>query len=229
MSNKEKKVLKDNINGITKPALKRLTYQAGVIRTSRLVYEDLRARILDFLHLIVKDALVFTGYNKRKTVQESDVRHAFEVRRMYIAASYGLASEKGESVVTLASRTKKADDSEAASAVDAPKKRKSRPLVHAKRNIEFYQKKSENFCIPILSFGRIVREVAQSYSNDVSFQFQRRALLLIQLACERFIVTLCKNAYDFPLAGKKPRRTLQVEDIHLAVRHMKSGFGMCVV
>lgn len=226
MSNKEKKVLRDNINGITKPALKRLTYQAGVIRTSRLVYEDLRERIMDFLNLIIKDALVFTGYNKRKTVQESDVRNAFELRGMFIAASYGLTSEKGESVVTLASRTKKSEEN----TDEAPKKRKSRPLVHAKRNIEFYQKKSENFCIPILAFGRLVREVAQSYSAEgVSFQFQRRALLLIQLACERFLVTLCKNAYDFPLAGKKPRRTLQVEDIHLAVRHMRSGFGTCVV
>ena len=39
-----RKVLRDNIQGITKPAIRRLARRGGVKRSSGLIYEEIRAR-----------------------------------------------------------------------------------------------------------------------------------------------------------------------------------------
>ena len=75
---RHRKVLKDNIKGITKPAIRRLARRGGVKRISGLVYEEVRVVLKEFLTNIIKDAVTYTEYSKRKTVTAMDVVYALK-------------------------------------------------------------------------------------------------------------------------------------------------------
>lgn len=73
---RHRKVLRDNIQGITKPAIRRLARRGGVKRISGLVYEETRGVLKQFLERVIRDALMYTDHARRKTVTALDVVHA---------------------------------------------------------------------------------------------------------------------------------------------------------
>ncbi|KAL3890423.1 hypothetical protein ACJMK2_002705 [Sinanodonta woodiana] len=62
---RHRKVLRDNIQGITKPAIRRLARRGGVF--SRY-----------FLENVIRDAVTYTEHAKRKTVTAMDVVYALK-------------------------------------------------------------------------------------------------------------------------------------------------------
>ncbi len=75
---RSRKVLRDTIKGITKPAIRRLARRGGVKRISGMVYEETRGVLRVYLDKIVSDALVYTEHSRRKTVSAADVVRAIE-------------------------------------------------------------------------------------------------------------------------------------------------------
>lgn len=75
---RHRKVLRDNIQGITKPAIRRLCRRGGVKRVSGLIYEETRSVLKAFLERVVRDAVTYTEHAKRKTVSEMDVAYALK-------------------------------------------------------------------------------------------------------------------------------------------------------
>ena len=75
---RHRKVLRDNIQGITKPAIRRLARRGGVKRISGLMYEETRGVLKTFLENVVKDAVTFTEHARRKTVTALDVVYALK-------------------------------------------------------------------------------------------------------------------------------------------------------
>lgn len=69
---------RDSIQGITKPAIRRLARRGGVKRLSSLVYEETRSVLRTFLQNIVKDAVTYTDHAHRKTVTTMDVIYALK-------------------------------------------------------------------------------------------------------------------------------------------------------
>ena len=65
---RHRKVLLDNIQGITKPAIRRLARRGGVKRISGLIYEETRGVLKVFLENVIRDAVTYTEHAKRKTV-----------------------------------------------------------------------------------------------------------------------------------------------------------------
>ncbi|CAB0028517.1 unnamed protein product [Trichogramma brassicae] len=65
---RHRKVLRDNIQGITKPAIRRLARRGGVKRISGLIYEETRGVLKVFLE----------NHAKRKTVTAMDVVYALK-------------------------------------------------------------------------------------------------------------------------------------------------------
>jgi histone H3/H4 len=61
-------VLRDNIQGITKPAIRRLARRGGVKRISGLIYEETRGVLKIFLENVIRDAVTYCEHAKRKTV-----------------------------------------------------------------------------------------------------------------------------------------------------------------
>ena len=54
---RHRKVLRDNIQGITKPAIRRLARRGGVKRISGLIYEETRGVLKVFLENVIRDAV----------------------------------------------------------------------------------------------------------------------------------------------------------------------------
>ena len=75
---RHRKILRDNIQGITKPAIRRLARRGGVKRISGLIYEETRGVLKLFLENVIRDAVTYTEHAHRKTVTAMDVVHALK-------------------------------------------------------------------------------------------------------------------------------------------------------
>lgn len=75
---RHRKVLRDNIQGITKPAIRRLARRGGVKRISGLIYEETRNVLKVFLESVIRDAVTYTEHARRKTVVSMDVVYALK-------------------------------------------------------------------------------------------------------------------------------------------------------
>lgn len=68
--------LRDNILGVTKPAVRRLARRGGTKRIAGDVYEAARERLRAYLARMVANAVVYMDYARRKTVTAKDVVYA---------------------------------------------------------------------------------------------------------------------------------------------------------
>ena len=75
---RHRKVLRDNIQGITKPAIRRLARRGGGKRISGLIYEETRGVLKKFLEDTIRDAVTYTEHARRKTVTAMDVVYALK-------------------------------------------------------------------------------------------------------------------------------------------------------
>ena len=77
---RHRKMLRDNMNGISKPAIRRLARRGGVKRISGLVYEETREVLKEFLTMVIQDATAYTDHARRKTVTAMDIVYALKRR-----------------------------------------------------------------------------------------------------------------------------------------------------
>jgi histone H4 len=75
---RHRQILRDTIQGITKPAIRRLARRGGVKRISGLVYEETRGVLKIFLETVIRDAVTYTEHARRKTVTAMDVVYALK-------------------------------------------------------------------------------------------------------------------------------------------------------
>lgn len=81
---RHRRILRENINGITKGAIRRLARRGGVRRISALIYPEARDILKVFLENIIRDAVTYTEYAKRKVVTALDVVFALKQRGVTI-------------------------------------------------------------------------------------------------------------------------------------------------
>ena len=74
----QKRHARASIEGITKPAIRRLARRGGVKRISSFIYDDSRQVLKGFLEGIVRDAVTYTEHARRKTVTAMDVVYALK-------------------------------------------------------------------------------------------------------------------------------------------------------
>ena len=77
---RHRRILRDTIEGITKPAVRRLARRGGVKRISGLIYEETRRVLKEFLTGIIHDAVTYADCARRKTITVLDVVHSLKVR-----------------------------------------------------------------------------------------------------------------------------------------------------
>ncbi|XP_018827965.1 histone H4-like [Juglans regia] len=70
------KVLRDNIQGITKLAIWRLARGGGVKRINGLIYEEARGALKIFLENVIRDVVTYTEHARRNIVTAIDVVYA---------------------------------------------------------------------------------------------------------------------------------------------------------
>ena len=66
------------LEGVTKPAIRRLARRGGVKRISSDIYNYSREVLFIFLSQVVRDAITYTEHAKRKTVTAMDVVYALK-------------------------------------------------------------------------------------------------------------------------------------------------------
>ena len=66
------------IEGITKPAIRRLARRGGVKRISFNIYKEIRDVLQGFLRSVVRDSITYTEHARRKTVTAMDVVYALK-------------------------------------------------------------------------------------------------------------------------------------------------------
>ena len=74
----KKKMARDTIQGITKPAIRRLARRGGVKRISALIYDETRNVLKSFLENVIRDSVTYTEHARRKTVTALDVVYALK-------------------------------------------------------------------------------------------------------------------------------------------------------
>ncbi|KAL1841180.1 hypothetical protein VTJ49DRAFT_7349 [Mycothermus thermophilus] len=77
---RHRKIVKDCIRGITKPAIRRLARRGGVKRISGMIYDEARDALKTFLTTVIRDVVTYTEYRNAKTVTVNDV--IFALRRI---------------------------------------------------------------------------------------------------------------------------------------------------
>ncbi|XP_067895093.1 histone H4-like [Heterodontus francisci] len=75
---RHRKVLRDKIQGITKPAIRRLARHGRLKRISGLIYEETRGVLKVFLENVIRDAVTYAEHAKCKTVTAVDVVYALK-------------------------------------------------------------------------------------------------------------------------------------------------------
>ncbi|XP_046713714.1 uncharacterized protein LOC124391283 [Silurus meridionalis] len=200
---RHRKVLRDNIQGITKPAIRRLARRGGVKRISGLIYEETRGVLKVFLENVIRDAVTYTEHAKRKTVTAMDVVYALKrqgrraPRRLHIRAGLNaMARTKQTARKSTGGKAPRKQLATKAARKSAPatggvkKPHRYRPGTVALREIRRYQKSTE-LLIRKLPFQRLVREIAQDFKTDL--RFQSSAVMALQEASEAYLVGLFED------------------------------------
>ena len=217
-----RKILRDNISGLTKPAFRRILHRAGVKRVSGLIYEELRGVTKVWLEKIIKDMIIFTEHGRRKTAMLEDLEGSLSNNGIMLAAGLNENAKRTASLQSCNSRGKSKGNLES----HQPKKETTkkphrfRPGTVAVRNIKKQQKASDCLAIPKLCFSRFVREIAQDYTETL--RFAEGVFDLLQLAAEDYLIKLCRSANSVAIhAG---RETLFPLDLQL-VLSIKAEFA----
>ena len=77
-SKRHRRVLRDNVDGIKKPVIRRLARKGGVKRISGRIYDLIRVVLKVFLENVIKDTIIYTENALRRTVTCLDVVHALK-------------------------------------------------------------------------------------------------------------------------------------------------------
>ena len=75
---RHRRLLRNNLDGISKKALRRLARRGGVKRMNSLVYDEMKGALKDFLHNVIKDSVTYAEHARRKTVKSIDVMYALK-------------------------------------------------------------------------------------------------------------------------------------------------------
>ena len=75
---RHRKILRDNIQGISKPAVRRLARRGDVKRISGHIYEETRGVLKNYMESVIRDAVTYTEHAKRKTVVAMDIVYALK-------------------------------------------------------------------------------------------------------------------------------------------------------
>ena len=92
-----RKFIRDSIQGITKPAIRRLSKRAGVLSLGDLSVVESRGIIKMYLENVLHNTIDATEYRRAKTVSPEDVKFAFEQKGVNIVHSTKIDQIKKQS------------------------------------------------------------------------------------------------------------------------------------
>ena len=235
MKKRHRKILRDNIWGITKPAIKRLAHKGGVKIISGLIYEETRGILKVWMEDVLSEAVAYAQFYRKKTINEAMISAALTEKSIggwidpTLKAKTCKVKSKGKGKSEKKKGEKKKGEKKEGEKKEGEKKegekkegekkkgekkRRAKPGVAALREIRYYQKQSGCLLIPQAAWRRLVRELGQGYMKDLNYT--KGALELFQFAAESYLIGLYEEAQLCALhAG---RVGIQPKDLQLARR-----------
>lgn len=204
---RHKKIIRDSIQGITKPAIKRLSKRGGNLRLSGLIYEEVRGIMKVYMETIIANSILLMQHARRKTLHKEDLEGAIENLGIYLVA--GPKKKGGSSFDSSKARPKQAKS------VGPNKPHRFHPGTVAKREVTYQQKTSETFAIRKTNFSRLAKEIGQDYAEDV--RYGKTFMEFFQLVVEDYLISLLRDAHRIA-NHSGDRQTLFPKDLQLARR-----------
>lgn len=174
---RHRKVLRDNIQGITKPAIRRLCRRGGVKRISGLTYEETRGVLKVFLENVIRDSVTYTEHARRKTVTARDVVFALKKQGRTL---YGFGSD----TMFFQSIRPKARRAPSATPPPPPGPSFINPIAPNRPSRTPFSKKILDDCGNVLdsccNVGLYLDEISKYFDNFNTFNFARKKQVLIQ-------------------------------------------------
>jgi histone H3/H4 len=202
---KHRKILRDTIQGITEPALRRICKTANVERHSGLIYAELRGVMKLKMEDVLQKSIIFTEHHRRKTVKVEDLSAALEISGIYLGA--GENPNTKNTFQTYKSRQKTKKDPEETT----KKSHRFKPGTVAMMDIKHQQKHSDTFFIPKTNFRRLTREIGQDFFDDL--KYSKGFMEMFQLVIENYMIDLVGKAYMCSRFAK--RKSIFPKDIYL--------------
>lgn len=98
-----RRYIRDNLKCISKADIRRLARRGGVKRLSKLVYDDIRDELRNFLQRTIRTAVTYTEHSHRKSVSALDIVHSLKQQGNTL---YGF--DRGQKILSVKKkRTKK--------------------------------------------------------------------------------------------------------------------------
>ena len=202
MISRHKKIIRHSIAGITKAALQRIAYTAGVTSMSGLVYEELRGILKAKMENILYKSINYTEYQRKITVDEYAIASSISPKMWSIdpkAKSCGKRKSRSRSRSRSGSRRRKS------------------PGFDALKQVNFYQRRYDCLNIPMTSFARLCKEIAMDFKTNV--RFSKKALIIFQYSIENYLIEILKKSLLLTIHANRTR--IEVKDIILARAQLK--------
>lgn len=218
MAGRVRKILRDNIQGITGPAIKRMVLKAGVPSNSGLVYEEVRGILKLHLENVIRDTITYTEHDKALRVQ---VRHVQKALEGLGQASYTRSCSQRRQLNATGNRTTVNDcKGKPKGTCSADVHYNSRAVgrwhkgTSARGAMRKLQRQAGCHHFSKEAFQRLIREVAQDFKTNI--QFSPEAMDMIQTDSEAYLLALLQDAALCTIHAE--RATLYPKDIQLARR-----------
>jgi len=209
---RHRRVLRDNIYGLTSGAVKRISLKTGKIGSrEKAVINEIRDQSKKFLTAIISDAITMMAHARKKTVSEEMVRSAIE-RRTNLFSKKILGSAPSKRCETYGSYLKSKSRSRGKSGSGS--RRKSSRGSSLVRQIKFYQRQHDCLHLPKLVVARIIREISQDFTNNV--RWSSKAENLLQYALELHIEAIFRVSGHIALHCDRKGR-LAAKDVQAAL------------
>lgn len=182
-----------------KPGIKRIARRAGVVRIGGLTYENVRGIAQAHLGDVIRLALIYMEYRKRRTLQYDDVKQALE--RLGFKA-WGVNKVEKSNTSGLKKKT-------------TGRKTRARRGAVAVREVKKYQK-STKLLLSRAGMNRLVRELIGLHFLPSSIRVSPRALSLLHVHIEDRLTNLLRNAQF--IAIHAARKGVQPKNLHLVRR-----------
>lgn len=183
-----RKILRDNIDGLSEGAIQRIGFTAGVVSMSGEIKHEVRTIVTDILNVIVLHASEITSNEKRVRVTSEDIEEAIRIAH--------------EKTPFLARVLRSGDEGDV-------KRCPVGKCNTTERKLNYYQKQSGCVHFSRTAFDCVVREVSRDYKTDM--QFSKDAIGILQLTVEAYLVRLLSAANQ--LVVHADRKTLMPKDL----------------
>ncbi len=213
---RHRRVLRDNIQGLTKPAITRLLRQAGIKGATGTIYNEVRCVIKVKMENIIRIVVAVTEFYRRKTFKSYILYAACEIMEIPLVATVSISSN---GTPTANSSFQACTNYQGYIARTSHKQENVKPHrwrygTVAVREIRFYQKHSNSLVFPHLPFYRLIAEITQDFHKEI--RLSKKFVFLFQLIIENYCRSLLANANLAAIHNK--RVVVSPKDIQLTRR-----------